>query len=121
LRGRESDTEDWRELWPLSVPVWVRADAVPPGAGVTQQIQVQRPRNAPAVLGQMTAFAVWSWSEPRLVAGTMLYDVLQLRVLLAWNRADLGIGQREYMFWFAPNRGLVGLSEDGVTYRRTVL
>jgi hypothetical protein len=121
LRGRESVGDGWRERWPQSVPVLLRADEVVPSSAITQQIQVERPIGAPPVPGQMTAFGMWSWAEPRVVAGRMLRDVLQLRVTLAWMRTDLGVGQRVYLFWFAPNVGLVALSEDGVGYARTTL
>jgi hypothetical protein len=118
--GRESASEDWRERWSQGVYPWTRADAVTPAAGITQTIEVQRPIGAAtSTPGQMTAFGVWSWAEPRTVDGTRSFDVLQLRLVLAWNRADLGVGQREYLLWFAPNRGLLALSQDGVVRART--
>ncbi len=112
LVGREAPlpAEGWRERWQTPQRVWIG----PPGAGTTLGIDVERPIGALSVGGALTFAADWSWSDPRTIAGRQLFDLVQLRLQLAWNRQDLGVGQREYRFWFAPGVGLVALGEDGV-------
>jgi hypothetical protein len=83
--------------------------------------QVSRPMTQLPIGGQITVSSMWSWSAPRTVAGRLLYDVAKLYLSLAWNRADLGVGQREYQFWFAPGIGLVAFAEDGLVHERTSL
>ncbi len=119
--GRESVTAEWRETWISPVDVWFGANSGMPGGAVTMNTEVRRPLTSLPVGGQITAFSAWSWAEPRLVAGRLLYDVITLRVTLAWNRQDLGVGQREYRFFFATGLGLVGFSEDAVGHDRTSL
>ncbi|MFY9341272.1 MAG: hypothetical protein WAT39_02200 [Planctomycetota bacterium] len=118
LLGRESIREDWREQWNDRYPVWTNITQAPPASGATFTTRVSRPIAALPIGGQITVYGVWSWAEPRTVAGQRLLDVARLRITLAWQRADLGVGQREYVFWFAPGIGLLAFSKDGVTWDR---
>jgi hypothetical protein len=121
LRGREAIDEDWREVWSQPYFPWTQTEVSLPGGSVTMTTQVSKPIGVPPVSGQITVYGMWSWAAPRLVAGTLLYDVAQLRVTLAWNRVDLGVGQREYQWWFAPGIGIVAFAEDGLVHERTSL
>ena len=121
VRARESGLENWRESWVDLLPVWSYGPlSLPPGTFATPTF-VSQPLGGPTIGGAMTASGGWSWSDPRLVGTTLLYDVLQLRLDLAWNRQDLGIGQRSYRFYFAPGHGLIGFSKDGVAHDRASL
>ncbi|MEO6597560.1 MAG: hypothetical protein ABIP94_22685 [Planctomycetota bacterium] len=53
------------------------------------------------------------------VAGGQI--ALRVNISLAWNRADLGTGQRDYDFWFSPGRGLIAFAQDGDVRQRTGL
>lgn len=120
LLGRESTDENWREVWSAPVPFPVSSGSVLPGhASLTMPMSVSAPASQPGIGGMITVFGVWSYAAPRRIAGRQLYDLVQFRLSLAWNRADLGVGQREYRFLFAPGVGLVGLAEDGVEHLRT--
>jgi hypothetical protein len=121
LLGRESLDEDWREVWSQPYFPWVQAEVSLPVGSVTMLTQVSRPMTQLPIGGQITVSSMWSWSAPRTVAGRLLYDVAKLYLSLAWNRADLGVGQREYQFWFAPGIGLVAFAEDGLVHERTSL
>lgn len=121
VRARESELANWRELWVDLFPLWSYGPlSVPPGTFSTQTF-VSQPIGQGAVGGAMTASGGWTWSEPRFVGSTLLYDVLQLRLDLAWNRQDLGVGQRSYRFFFAPGHGLLGFVLDGVAHDRASL
>jgi hypothetical protein len=121
LRGRESVTDDWRETWSQWCLVWMHASQAPMVGALTTATQVSRPMTSPQIFGQMTASGMWSWVEPRRVGEQELRDVIQLRVTLAWHRHDLGVGQREYQFWFAPGHGLIAFAQDGVVHARLAL
>lgn len=122
MLGRESVAENWREVWSAGVPFAAASGPVlPANASMTMPMSVAAPASQPGIGGQMTVYSVWSYAAPRRIAGQPLYDILQCRMALAWNRADLGVGQREYLFLFAPGIGLVGFAEDGVEHLRTTL
>lgn len=121
LRGRESLTDDWREIWNEWYPVWTHELLAPTVGALTTTTAVHRPMSGLPVGGQMTVSGMWNWTEPRSVGDRLLLDVLLLRVSLAWNRRDLGVGQREYRFWFAAGFGLIAFGQDGVVHRRLTL
>jgi hypothetical protein len=122
VRARESVLQDWRETWNETFPVWSYGPlSLPPGT-FTTSTTVSRPIGQPQPGGTMTAAGGWTWSEPRFVGAELVYDVLQLRLDLTWNRQDLnGVGQRSYRFWFTPGRGLLAFSQDGVVHERQTL
>lgn len=119
LRGREAPDEGWREVWSEAYPVWQPIFASPPPLARTFVMQVQSPIGGPGIGAQMTAQSQWSWDVPQPVGDTLVTDVVRVWLTLTWNRADLGVGTRDYRFWFAPGLGLVALAEDGVVHRRT--
>jgi hypothetical protein len=45
---------------------------------------------------QQNVFGAWSWSDHRIFGGASMTEVFQQRILLAWERQDLGIDQRSY-------------------------
>lgn len=118
LRGREAPDEGWREVWSEAFPAWQAAFASPPPLARTFVMQVQAPIGGPGLGAQMTAQSQWTWDVPQPVGDTLATDVVRVWLTLTWNRADLGVGTRDYKFWFAPGLGLVALSEDGVVHRR---
>ncbi len=120
MSGREDLLAGWREVWPQPFEVWT---PLPQAAmnGATFPVNVSNPFTLQSTTGQMTAFGAWQWIAPRTIDGRKLLDLLQLRVSLAWNRGDIGVGQKEYRFTFAPELGLVALSIDGVEQTRTDL
>ena len=114
LVGRESLVDDWREVWSQPAVVWFHGDLGLPSGTQLLPMVVQRPIGSAGVAGTITVFGSWAWGDPRLVGTTLVTDVLQLRIQLAWQRQDLGVGQTELVFTFAPGRGLLALAEDGV-------
>jgi hypothetical protein len=119
--GRESVLADWREVWTNGYTVWDHSVAGLPPGSFTTAMAVHNPISGLPIAGAMTAGGLWSWSGPRTIGGTTLRDVVQLTLSLAWNRHDLGIGQRQHAFWFAPGVGLLGFAEDAVTRARLTL
>jgi hypothetical protein len=119
LRGREAPDESWREVWSEPFAAWQFAGGAPPPQATTLTMQVQAPIGGPSIGAQMTVQAQWTWDEPQPVGDTLATDVVRLWITLTWNRVDLGVGTRDYRFWFAPGLGLVALAEDGVVHRRT--
>ncbi len=121
LLGRESVDHAWREAWSEEYPVWQQGGAGASIGSVTMPMQVYALPAGLPIGGQITVFGMWTWSAPRRVADRLLYDIAELRVTMAWNRLDIGVGQREYRFWFAPGIGLVGFAEDGLQHARLTL
>lgn len=119
MTGREATDENWREVWDQSFPAWQFLGATPGPQAATIGMQVEWPLGGPSIGGQMTVQAQWNWDAPQPVGDTLATDVVRLWITLTWNRADLGVGTRDYRFWFAPELGLVALAEDGVVHRRT--
>lgn len=122
LRGRESLVENWREVWsePYSAWTFVGSTELPP-PGSTTALAVSTPIGYPSTGGSMVVWGFATWSAPRTVADRLFCDVIQLNVSLAWDRADLGVGMRQYAFWFAPGVGLLGFAQDAVAHVRTSL
>jgi hypothetical protein len=121
LRGRESVTDGWRELWAQPYSIWTNGPAAVPAGGLTTNATITMTSGTTSSVGSVTTFGSWSWSGPRTVAGRRLFDIARLTVSVAWQRVDIGVGQVQYEFWFAPGIGLVGYSEDGVVFERLVL
>ena len=121
LRARESVTGNWRESWNESYPVWTHEQVVATVGSLTTPTAVSIPMTALAVSGQMIVSGSWNWTGPRPVGERTLLDVIRLRVNLVWNRQNLGVGQREYSFWFAPGFGLIAFAQDGVVHNRLAL
>lgn len=117
LRGRELPPL-WRETWDQPVAIWQDTESVVPQA-TTTTMQVNVPIAVPGLGGSMTVLGAQSWDAPRPLGDRLAYDVVRLQVNLAWNRHDIGTGQREYVFWFAPEVGLLALGIDGVVHART--
>jgi hypothetical protein len=118
--GRESSPPGWVEVWANPALVWQDLRGQQPFA-VTTPMTVLNPTQGVSSPGLMTVFGTWNWSEPRFAGPRQFFDVVQLSVSLAWERQDIGTGQRSYRFLFAPEVGLIALVQDGVTYARTVL
>lgn len=115
LVGRE--TAFWSETWNEPYAVWqdVRLGQL---YGLDTVTQVRNPPSNPAVGGHLTASASFAYSEPRQFGDELVLDAARLRIDLAWNRVDLGVGQAQWQFVFAPDRGLLALTIDGVTWSR---
>lgn len=118
LRGRESALENWRETWSMPYSPWNQAEVALPGSAVTMPTTVQSPIASLGIGGLITVFGVWSWAAPVQIGSQQFLDVVQLRLSLAWDRQDLGVGQREYRFLFAPGIGFLAFIEDGVVHLR---
>lgn len=120
LLGRECVDGSWREVWSSPFPFWTdNGSPVAGPAAMTMPTQVSAPVAWPPLGGQITVSTEWTYAPPMTVAGRMLFDVLKVRLQMAWNRHDLGVGQREYELFFAPDVGVVAIAEDGVRRSRT--
>ena len=117
LTGRQADTV-WREAWQTPVVPWdEQSEGLP--VSVTIQTQVSTPVGLPPVGGTLVVSSLWYWDLPQTVGDQLLLDVVRLQMTLAWDRHDIGTGQREYVFWFARDFGLVALGIDGIVHART--
>jgi hypothetical protein len=84
----------------------------------TTTTQVATPIGLPPLGSIVAASQFWSYDLPRTVAGQLVTDVARFELRLAWDRHDLGTGQRQHTFWFAPAVGLLAMAIDGVVYER---
>ena len=114
LIGRESKSGGWQEQWSEAFSPWRYVEEAQ-GNGFTTATTIA-PSIALMSQGAISVFGFWQFGAPRQRGERLIYDVLELRLQLAWDRPDLGVGQRDYTFWFAPEEGLLALSVDGVVH-----
>lgn len=115
--ARESDLPSWRERWAAPFDPFVAVGAVPIGATVPTQIE--QPIGSGLLTPARIVATGWRrFGEPRTFGGRLVLDVLRLSIDLAWERSDIGVGQRSYVFWFAPGDGLLAFAQDGVVRER---
>lgn len=115
--ARESDLPSWRERWSVPVDPFASVELVPNGAAVPTQVE-QPLGSGLATAGLITVTGWRRFAEPRTFDGRLVLDVLRLAIDLAWDRQDIGVGQRQYVFWFAPGDGLLAFAQDGVVRER---
>jgi hypothetical protein len=122
LVGRRSDSGNWNENWAQPYSPWAYVYAptsVPFGMTMpTTIVPLTGGSGSSGGNGQITVYGTWQFAEPQFVGGRLLYDVVRLQVWLAWDRPDLGVGQRTLSFVFAVGEGLLSLSDDAATYTR---
>lgn len=112
--GRE--TSGWRETWKEPGP-WSEFTFGEPLWTIVG-VQVEAPIGAPPTAGTLGMFHTWRWDLPRAVGDALATDVVRLEAAQSWERADLGTGQRQHVFWFSPAHGLVAIAVDGVVHER---
>ena len=115
--GRRSESQNWLEIWdepygPYQTPG--------PGFAIPQPgiMQVQAPIGTLGVGASLMQLGSYVFGEPREYNGGLQLDVLKLTINVAYNRADLGNGERQLTFWLSPTEGLLSVMIDGVVYDR---
>lgn len=116
LVGRE--TSGWRETWNEPVRPWSESTFGEPLSTIVG-VQVEAPIGAQPTAGTLGMFHTWRWDVPRAVGDALATEVVRLEAVLGWERADLGTGQRQHVFWFSPAFGLLAIGLDGVVHERT--
>ncbi|MBM4060635.1 MAG: hypothetical protein FJ265_06005 [Planctomycetes bacterium] len=120
--ARAALSADWLEVWdtPLDVLLLEPYVTTPP-VETTTRIHSPIASAVPAHTGRATLLARFGYELPLRFGAREFRDVLRVRLLVAWERPDLGTGSREQTFWFAPGVGLLQLRQDGLIRQRTDL
>lgn len=122
--GRESAAESWLELWPSQVGNFeqIRHFAEVVGYGDAFATEVFNPATTTVATGGSARLRTsWRFAEPRTVAGQRFLDVLELRLAVRWDRADLLPGEDQLTVWLAPGVGVLAVRDDSTVYERTAL
>lgn len=117
ILGRRSELANWLELWddpynPYQTPG--------PGFAISQPttMQVQAPIGLLGVGAALMTLGSYVYSEPFEYNGQLQLDVLKLSLNVAYNRLDIGSGERRITYWLSPTEGLLRVMMDGVIYER---
>jgi hypothetical protein len=120
--GRVAPNADWEEIWATSVDAMLlEAYTTTPPTVTTTQVYSPISAVAPTWPGTATVLGRFALDAPVFVNGREFRDVLKIRLQIEWQRPDLGTGDTEIVYWFAPGVGLVQLGIDGVIRQRTDL
>lgn len=115
--GRQAQQGSWRELWsqpysPFEFPSLALASMQ------SMSMQVEAPIGTGTLGATVLPLGFRQFSEPMMFDGRLLLDVLKVTLNVSYNRADLGAGERQLAYWFAPGDGIVRVSIDGANYDR---
>jgi hypothetical protein len=108
--GRASGA-DWIEVWNPAVQRVI----------ATAHVFAPRATATPLLTGAVAVASRVDLGPPVRVGEREFRDVLRVSVDIAWQRADLGDGARQTVYWFAPGVGLVQVERDGVVSVRSDL
>jgi hypothetical protein len=114
---RESDVPSWREIWSIPYSPFLPVSQAL-GNGVTASMMVEQPLGGTTMPASYSVYGFRAFTQPRVFDGRLVLDVLRLTIDVAWDRSDIGTGQRQYEFWFAPGDGLLALGLDGLVRER---
>lgn len=117
VAGRRGGVASWLEIWQDPHPLLRRELEVPlpPQVGL---MEVQSPPGALGIGAAVTPFSYCQFVESSEFAAILELDVLKVVFDVAYDRADLGVGQRQMTYWFSPTSGILSLMIDGVVYDR---
>lgn len=115
--GRRSELQNWLEIWdepygPYQTP---GTGFVIPQPGT---MEVQAPIGSLGVGASLMQLGSYVYGEPREYNGGLQLDILKLTINVAYNRADIGSGERQLTFWLSPIEGLLSVMIDGIVYDR---
>lgn len=120
--GRAVPNASWLEAWdvPIDALVYERYATTYP---VLSPTRIYEPPSAetPAYVGRVSLLGRFGFEVPLRIGNREFRDVLRIRLHAAWTRPDLGVGDAEQVFWFAPGVGLIQMQTDGVIRIRTDL
>lgn len=120
--GRAVPNASWLEAWdePIDALVYERYATTYP---VLSSTRIYEPPSAqaPAYVGQVSLLGRFGFEVPLRIGNREFRDILRIRLHTAWTRPDLGVGDAEQVFWFAPGVGLIQMQTDGVIRIRTDL
>lgn len=116
--GRRSVMQGWLEEWlapydPYQAAVSGVATPIPLSTLVNTASTASAYHASVMVLGS------YVFSEPVEYNGQLELDVLKLSINVAYNRPDIGSGERKMTYWLSPRNGLLKVEVDGVVYERT--
>jgi hypothetical protein len=115
--GRRSEPMVWLESW--SEPYDPFGDPSVALANMTvQPAQVSAPINQQFTGASIMPLGYFQYSLPQVYQGELLTDIGRLTINVAYNRTDLGSGERRLTFWLSPEYGLLQLAVDDVIYDR---
>ena len=105
--------EEWSQsVYPLVDPQAALSSMAPQTAQVTNYI------SGTTVGATVMPLCYLQFSEPIAYQGALYTDVAKVVVNVAYDRADLGAGERRLTLWMSPDVGLLRLSVDGASYDR---
>lgn len=115
--GRRREPLVWLETWtepydPFGDPVQALSNMV------VQPAQVSAPVNQQFTGASVMPLGYFQYGLPQTYAGELLTDVGRLTLNVAYNRSDLGSGERQLTLWLSPVYGVLQLSIDGIVYDR---
>jgi len=115
--GRRSEPLVWLESWSEPYdPFGNPEDAL--ASMMTQSAQVSAPVNQQFTGASVLPLGYFQYALPQTYQGELLTDIGRLTINVAYNRTDLGSGERQLSFWLSPVYGLLQLSIDGTIYDR---
>jgi len=107
----------WVEEW--SLPVDPLAGPGAALAGLASQIAMVTTYPNPLPTGAtVTPLAYFQYDVPLVYQGVLYTDLAKVAVDVAYDRQDLGVGERQLTFWLSATEGLLRLAIDGVAYDR---
>lgn len=107
----------WAEEW--SQPADPLQDPLAALSSLTTQPAVVTAYASGATTGAaVTPLAYLQFGMPIRYRDVLYRDIAKLIVDVAYDRADLGVGDRQLTFWLSPKVGLLRLAVDGQTYER---
>lgn len=105
--------EEWSQsVYPLVDPQAALSSMAPQTAQVTNYV------SGTTVGATVMPLCYLQFSEPIAYQGALYTDVAKVVVNVAYDRADLGAGERRLTLWLSPDVGLLRLSVDGASYDR---
>lgn len=115
--GRRSVAGLWLEEWGESYDPYQTPEV---GFAVPQPLTslVHAPLGVSANHGSLMAFGSFVYTEPIEFNGSLELDVIRLTLDVAYNRFDLGAGERRMDWWLSPRSGLLRVAVDGQVYER---
>lgn len=117
IYGRRSEAASWLEIWdePYNPYQVVGGNfSIPQPTTMT----VENPIGVLGIGATVMYLGTFVYSEPFEYDGSLELDVLKITLNVAYNRADLGNGERRMTYWLSPTSGLLRVMVDGVIYNR---
>ncbi|MFK7741833.1 MAG: hypothetical protein AB8H80_16065 [Planctomycetota bacterium] len=115
--GREAANMGWREVWAMQMSL-LRTEFEVQSGPIATTMLVEQPAGGLGLGASLMFLAFVDFTFPRALEGVSYRNVIKYTIDVAYNRPDLGQGERRLILWCAPDVGLLRLSIDGVVRDR---